>query len=192
MPTLRTPRFALQPMILADLGWYAKFAGDAEVMRYIGHTGPLSHAQATERLARYVRCWEEHGLGMFGVRLRDEALSDELPEELPVGWAGLQPLSGTDEIEVGYAFGRAAWGRGYATEVATAVVRWGFEQLGLERIVAVASAGNTGSRRVMDKLGMRYEGARPGSGQDSVYYSVTPAAFERAAPLRAFARGPVP
>jgi [ribosomal protein S5]-alanine N-acetyltransferase len=175
-------------MILADLTWYAKFAGDAEVMRYIGHTGPLSHAQATERLARYVRCWEEHGLGMFGVRLRDEAPSDELP----VGWAGLQPFSGTDEIEVGYAFGRAAWGRGYATEVATAVVRWGFEQLGLERIVAVASAGNTGSRRVMDKLGMRYEGARPGSGQDSVYYSVTPAAFERAAPLRAFARGPVP
>ena len=166
-------------MRLDDLTWYAKFAGDAEVMRYIGQAGPLTFAQATERLARYVRCWEEHGLGMFGVRLRDEPL--------PVGWAGLQPLSGTDEIEVGYAFGRSAWGRGYATEVASAVVQWGFETLGLERIVAVASPENTASRRVMDKLGMRYEGMRPGSGQDSVYYSLTLPAFARAAPLRATA-----
>ena len=179
MPALLTPRFVLHPMAPGDLAWYAEFAGDAEVMQYIGHAGPLSHQQATERLARYVRCWEEHGLGMFGVRLRDEPL--------PVGWAGLQPLSGTNEIEVGYAFGRPAWGRGYATEVASAVVQWGFEVLGLERIVAVASPENTASRRVMDKLGMQYEGVRPGSGQDSVYYSLTLPAFARAAPLRATA-----
>lgn len=184
MPALLTPRFALHPMVPADLAWYAGFAGDAEVMQYIGHAGPLSHQQATERLARYVRCWEEHGLGMFGVRLRDVSV--------PVGWSGLQPLSGTDEIEVGYAFGKAAWGRGYATEVASAVVQWGFETLGLERIVAVASPENAASRRVMDKLGMRYEGVRPGSGPPSVYYSVTPAAFARAAPLRASAREPAP
>ena len=171
-------------MVLDDLTWYAPFAGDAEVMRYIGQAGPLSFAQATERLARYVRCWEEHGRGMFGVRLREE--------QHAVGWAGLQPLSGTDEIEVGYAFGQPAWGLGYATEVASAVVQWGFESLGLERIVAIASPENAGSRRVMDKLGMRYEGMRPGSGQDSVYYSLTPTAFARAASLRAFAPGTTP
>ena len=171
-------------MVPEDLSWYAHFAGDAEVMRYIGQSGPLSLAQATERLARYVRCWEEHGLGMFGVRPRDEQLS--------VGWAGLQPLSGTDEIEVGYAFGRSAWGLGYATEVASAVVQWGFQALGLERIVAVASPENAGSRRVMDKLGMQYEGMRPGSGQDSVYYSLTPAAFARAASLRTSTSGMTP
>jgi RimJ/RimL family protein N-acetyltransferase len=181
---LCTRRFELRPMVLDDLTWYATFAGDAEVMRYIGQAGPLSLAQATERLARYVRCWEEHGLGMFSVRLRDE--------EPSVGWAGLQPLTGTDEIEVGYAFGRSAWGRGYATEVAGEVVRWGFEELALERIVAVASPENGSSRRVMDKLGMRYEGMRPGSGPDSVYYSLTPAAFTRAASLRALAREMTP
>ena len=184
MPALFTPRLALQPMEPGDLAWYAEFAGDAEVMKYIGHAGPLSREQATERLARYVRCWEEHGLGMFGVRLREEPL--------PVGWAGLQPLSGTDEIEVGYAFGKRAWGHGYATEVASAVVQWGFDALGLERIVAVASPENAASRRVMDKLGMHYEGVRPGSGQPSVYYSLTPAAFARAAPLRASGRETTP
>jgi RimJ/RimL family protein N-acetyltransferase len=177
MPTLRTPRLELHPMVLTDLDWYEQFAADADVMRYIALEGPLTHEQAVARLARYVRCWDENGLGMFGVRLRDD--------EMPVGWAGLQPLDGTPEIEVGYAFGRGAWGRGYATEVATAVVRWGFEERALDRIVAVASAENSGSRRVMDKLGMRYEGVRPGYGHDSVYYSLTPDAFARAASLRA-------
>jgi RimJ/RimL family protein N-acetyltransferase len=163
-------------MVLADLEWYERFAADADVMRYIGQAGPLTHEQAVERLARYVRCWDESGLGMFGVRPRDD--------DVPVGWAGLQPLEGTPEIEVGYAFGREVWGRGYATEVATAVVRWGFEERALDRIVAVASAENSGSRRVMDKLGMRYEGVRPAYGHDSVYYSLTPDAFARTASLR--------
>jgi ribosomal-protein-alanine N-acetyltransferase len=176
MPTLRTQRLDLQPMMLADLDWYAEFAADAEVMQYIG-AGPLSYTQAQERLARYVRCWEEHGLGMFSVRLRDE--------DLPIGWAGLKPLDGTPEIEVGYALGKAAWGRGFATEVAGAAVRWGFEERGLDRIVAVASVENAGSRRVMEKLGMRYEGVRPAYGHDNVYYSLTPAAYARAASLRA-------
>jgi RimJ/RimL family protein N-acetyltransferase len=179
MPTLRTQRLDLQPMMLPDLEWYADFAADEEVMRYIG-TGALSYAQAQERLARYVRCWDEHGLGMFSVRMHET--------DAPIGWAGLQPLNGTPEIEVGYAFGKAAWGRGFATEVASAAVRWGFEERGLDRIVAVASSENEASRRVMDKLGMRYEGVRPVYGHDSVYYSLTPAAFARAASLRAPAR----
>ena len=180
MPTLRTERLDLEPMSTSDLDWYAAFAADAEIMRYIGASGPLSYAQAQERLARYVRCWSENGLGMFGVRLRGE--------DAPIGWAGLQPLDKTDEIEVGYAFGKEAWGRGFATEVAGAAVRWGFEERGLDRIVAVASAENAGSRRVMDKLGMRYEGVRPAYGHDSVYYSLTRAAFDAAALLRAPAR----
>jgi len=180
MPTLRTQRLDLQPMVLADFDWYAHFAADADVMRYIGMTGPLTQTQAQERLARYIRCWDEHGLGMFGVRLRDSCV--------PIGWAGLQPLDGSAEIEVGYAFRKADWGRGFATEVAAAVVQWGFEERSLDRIVAVASAENAGSRRVMDKLGMRYEWVRPVYGHDSVYYSLTPDAFRRAAPLRAPAR----
>jgi ribosomal-protein-alanine N-acetyltransferase len=184
MPTLRTPRLDLQPMVPADLAWYADFAADAEVMRYIGIAGPLTFAQAKERLERYVRCWDEHGLGLFGVRTRDA--------HVPIGWAGLQPLDGTTEIEVGYAFGKSAWGRGFATEVASAVVQWGFEERGLDRIVAVASPENRGSRRVMDKLGMGYERMRVVHGHESVYYSLTPAAFARSASLRAPARRTAP
>jgi ribosomal-protein-alanine N-acetyltransferase len=67
------------------------------------------------------------------------------------------------------------------------VVQWGFADLGLDRIVAVASPENGASRRVMEKLGMRYEGMRPVYGHDSVYYSLTPDAFARAASLRGLA-----
>jgi RimJ/RimL family protein N-acetyltransferase len=176
MPTLHTPRLALHPLVDEDLDWLAALRGDAEVMRYIGIAGPMTFEESRERLERYVRCWEEHELGMFSVRLGDEAT--------PIGWAGLQPLEESGEIEVGYAFGKNAWGRGIATEAARAVVRWGFEARGLDRIVAIAYEENEGSRRVMDKLGMRYEGMRLVHGTESVYYSLTPQAFARAASPR--------
>ncbi|MDQ2765832.1 MAG: GNAT family N-acetyltransferase [Gemmatimonadota bacterium] len=177
MPEINTDRLSLRPLSLDDIEWFAAMRGDENIMRYIGKVGAVPRAIAEERLERHLACWAERGFGMFGVRERGH--------ETAVGWAGLQPLEGTDEIEVGYAFGKQAWGRGYATETAHAIVRWGFETLGLERIVAVAYAENTGSRRVMDKLGMTYEGMRHVHGTDSVYYTVTPDAFARAALPRA-------
>jgi RimJ/RimL family protein N-acetyltransferase len=173
MPIIHTSRLVLEPMALSDLDWFSEMRSDPDVMKYIGANGPLTREQSKEKLDRYLACWAERGMGMFGVRERGRTS--------PVGWGGLQPLAETGEIEVGYAFAKPAWGRGFATETATAVVRWGFEELGLERIVAVAYADNTASRRVMDKLGMRFEGMRYLYSTDSVYYSVTPAAFSLAA-----------
>ena len=143
--------------------------GDPDVMRYIGGEGAVSREKTVERVDRYLKCWTEHQLGMFGIRFRGE--------EAAVGWAGLQPLEQTGEIEVGYAFGRPAWGRGLATEAARAALEWGFRDRGLERIVAVASPENSASRRVMDKLGMTYEGLRFRYGTDCAYYSITSQAF---------------
>jgi ribosomal-protein-alanine N-acetyltransferase len=174
MIELVTERLLLRPQIADDLEWLAVLRGHADVMRYIGASGAVPLEQTRERLDRYLACWVTHGLGMFSVRDGQDAA--------PVGWAGLQPLEGTAEIEVGYAFGPPAWGRGFATEAARAVVRWGFEERSLERIVAVASPENGASRHVMDKLGMRYEGTRLVHGMDSVYYAVTPQDFARALP----------
>jgi RimJ/RimL family protein N-acetyltransferase len=172
MHELTTERLTLRPLTLADIEWFAAMRGDADIMRYIGTAGAVPRAIAEERLDRHVTCWNERGLGMFGARLHG---NDD-----PLGWAGLQPLEGTDDIEVGYAFAKPWWGRGFATEAASALVRWGFEELGLERIVAVAYPENEPSRRVMDKLGMHYEGTRLVHGTDSVFYSLTPADFARA------------
>lgn len=177
MTTLDTERLLLRPLAPDDLEWLVSLRGDADVMRYIGNDGAVPREKTIERLARYLRCWEEHGLGMFGIRFRGATEA--------VGWAGLQPLEEPGEIEVGYAFGKGAWGLGLATEAARAVVAWGFRERALERIVAVASPENEASRRVMDKLGMSYEGIKTRYGTDCAYYSLTPAAFAVAVNERA-------
>ena len=59
---------------------------------------------------------------------------------------------------LGYAYGRAAWGRGIATEAARVMVEMGFDVLGLRRIWAACDPENTGSRRVLEKVGMQVEG----------------------------------
>ena len=77
-----------------------------------------------------------------------------------MGEAGLQYLEAGPDVELGYTLARAAWGRGYATEAARAVLHWGFAGLRLHRIVAVADPANTASLHVLEKLGMARRGLR--------------------------------
>jgi ribosomal-protein-alanine N-acetyltransferase len=77
-----------------------------------------------------------------------------------VGGAQLQQarINGQEQVELGYHLARAAWGNGYATEVASALRAYGFETLGLRRIVGVVLPDNHASRRVPEKIGMHPEG----------------------------------
>ena len=65
---------------------------------------------------------------------------------------------GTDDVELGYYLGRTAWGRGFATECAEASLRFGFERIKLQRIVAVTRVRNAASQRVLEKVGMTFAG----------------------------------
>jgi RimJ/RimL family protein N-acetyltransferase len=97
------------------------------------------------------------------------------------GEAGLFPLApdGPD-VALGYAFGSAYWGRGYATEAATAVLAEAFGPLGLERLVAITREANFGSRRVLAKLGFEEHGLRHVWGAEQLFFTL-----ERSAALRA-------
>jgi ribosomal-protein-alanine N-acetyltransferase len=121
------------------------------------------------RLQFYLDCHARYGFGM-------SALIGKADGEM-VGWGGLQPLEESGEIEVGYGFAKDFWGRGYATETAAACLRYGFEQAGLTRIVAVAIPENTASRHVMEKLGMKFEGETLHYGSKCVLYAITRAEF---------------
>jgi RimJ/RimL family protein N-acetyltransferase len=74
-----------------------------------------------------------------------------------VGHALLQyaKINGEDRVELGYAFARDAWGKGYATELAHGLLRFGFDTLKLDEIYGVVIPENTASRRVLEKIGMR-------------------------------------
>ncbi len=148
-----TERLHLRELTEADIPALHRIYGDAETMRHVGRTGqPTANLEATARVAAFVRRHAElHGFSMWAVDERD---GDEL-----VGICGLIWVEGHGpDVEVAYVFRRDRWGRGYATEAAREALRIGHEELGLERIVALAYPENEASRRVMEKAGMSSDG----------------------------------
>lgn len=160
-PILKTERLLLDDWRADDAGPLAAMTADPEVMRYIG-SGARSPERARAEAARFLATRRAGPLGLWAIR--DKPAGDFL------GWVGLMPLDGGEEIELGYRLPRAAWGRGIASEAAGRLLRHGFEALALARIVAVTSRDNTGSQRVLTKLGFRYRGMRRVYGIDDVWY----------------------
>ncbi len=153
--TLETKRYVLRPFRDADIGWLAEMYGDPEVIKYLGRGTGSSPPNPTEEEARQrgSMVLEKYRYGPLGLWAVDEKATRET-----VGWGALKDLDGNPEIEVGYGLLRRFWGRGIATEVARRLLRHGFEDHGLERIVAVTHPENIASRHVLEKLGMRYLG----------------------------------
>jgi RimJ/RimL family protein N-acetyltransferase len=143
-----TERFVLRRFAESDAPLLAAMNMDAEVMRYI-RPPDTDPDEALER-ARGIIARQRGNYGLWAIE--DKSTSEFL------GWGALKDLDGNPEIEVGYGLRREAWGRGVATEVARELVRYGFEDLGLERIVAVTQPPNTASRNVLTKFGMTYLG----------------------------------
>ncbi len=164
MPEIITSRLCLRPVEPGDLEGLSALDRDPEVMRYIGK-GQLRSRQETEMgLQRLMQHQAQHGFGLWAVvRQSDQAF---------LGWCGLKYLDSTPEIEVGYRLAQNAWGQGFATEAAIASVNYGFEVLGLDRIVAIAQPANLASRRVIEKLGMQFEKEARFYDTDCVYYAL--------------------
>ena len=122
---------------------------DEKFMGLLG--GVRDEAGTMAYLEMNMKNWADHGFGMW--MLRDAASS------AVIGRAILRHLAveGADEVEVGYGFMPEYWGRGLATEIAEACVRIGFEQLQLPSLVAITTAPNLASQRVMTKAGLAHE-----------------------------------
>lgn len=73
-----------------------------------------------------------------------------------IGWCGLHFLPVTNETEVGYLLGESWWGKGYATETATASLQYAYKQLNMMQIIALVHSDNKASIRVIEKLGMDF------------------------------------
>ena len=162
-PPLVTERLLLRPKTPADVEPLARIRADPEYARYLsGH--PRTRTEVEEAVARDMAHQAEHGFSLLTVELRD---TGEV-----IGDAGLQHFeSKGPDIEVGWRLGRLHWGHGYATEAGRAALDLAFGELGLERVIAVAHTRNAASIRVMEKLGMRYEGLVFAYGKESVRYS---------------------
>jgi ribosomal-protein-alanine N-acetyltransferase len=149
---LTTERLGLRRFGPDDLDWLAGLHADDEVARHIG--GTKTRAQCAEMLQhRCIDYYEAHpGLGVWATIDRSTGM--------PVGFHLLNHIQGEALIQVGFVLARTAWGRGLGTEMAYAVLRYGFADLRLPRIVAIATLTNVASQRVLIKIGLRRNGAR--------------------------------
>lgn len=123
-------------------------------------------------VVRSVESFGEHGFGLW-------AISPRAWDEL-IGFCGFW-TSGEDGRagELLYGIATPYWGEGLATEAARAMIRYGFEEAGLERIVAGADTENAASLRVMEKAGMHHDGRDRRNGRDLTYYALSRETFLR-------------
>ena len=149
---LQTERLILRRFTEADADALYELDGDPEVMRFVtgGKSTPRDEIE-TEVLPAFLDYYER--FAGFGFWAAIEKSTGEF-----LGWFHFRPppSGGSDEVELGYRLRRSAWGKGYATEGSRALIRKGFTEFGVERVVAETMAVNIASRRVMEKSGLTH------------------------------------
>ncbi|MGH3433795.1 MAG: GNAT family N-acetyltransferase [Thermocrispum sp.] len=153
--TLRTDRLELVPLAEDHLEHEVELDSDPEVLRYLLPRPRTREQVVTQHAWRVAQAGVVDGLGLWAGFLRGE------PERF-VGLWMLQPPHGPSqqfvarEADLGYRLLRRWWRQGYGSEGSRALLRYGFEDLGLARIFAQTMTVNRASRATMEKLGMRY------------------------------------
>lgn len=166
---IETPRLSFRKFTLDDLPLLIEQRSDPDMNRYLGGTRLQNPESLSKRIRFYMSCYDSHGFGMCPMFWKE---TGEM-----IGAAGLQPLEGTDDIEVGYSVIKDHWGKGIGTEAARGWLEFGFRKFGLERIVAVAVLENSASRRIMEKLGMHYEKQEEHYGEQCAFYAINRSEF---------------
>ncbi len=144
---LHTPRLTVRPIGRSDLPWLAELWADPDVTRYLG--GSKNRAEVDtwyeERVLGDSKAME--GLGIW--------LTVESATGQPVGFHLLNFIKGEPLIQVGFALAAPFWNRGYASEMAREVLRYGFADLAIPEINGIANVENTASQRALEKIGLR-------------------------------------
>ena len=171
---LTTERLTLRQFTTADEDLLVALHSDPAVMRFLGP--PATRDEIRDRVLPYY-------LGLYGTGFGYWAAIETATGEF-LGWFLFRPPQvdpGPGTIELGYRLHTAAWGRGFATEGARALVDEGFTERGVELVVADTMAVNTGSRNVLEKVGLRLVRNHQGE----VFYELTRDEWRRARPAAA-------
>jgi RimJ/RimL family protein N-acetyltransferase len=166
MCEIKTPRLCLRPFEPSDLeAYHAAVYGDAEVMRFMPGGVPREKTQTEALIQEFIAFKRDHCFGAWAVVYEDRV----------IGHCGLIYIPNTREIELFYALGKAHWGSGLTTEAAKAVLDYGFETCELRLIHALAVPENVASTRVMEKIGLAYQGVtkRYYGGTPLAHYQIT-------------------
>jgi ribosomal-protein-alanine N-acetyltransferase len=170
IPTITTSRLELRPFCDDDAAPLQRILAEVDFLRYF----PNPVAPPLERVEKHIEAqlqhWQEHEYGRWAVERKDARGL--------IGWNGLQYLPDTDEIEIGYILAKPFWNQGLTTEAAIEGLRFAFEVLKLEKIVAIVHPENLASQRVTEKLGMRFTKQAEYFGMQAFRYAIDHAEFE--------------
>ncbi|HVJ54908.1 MAG TPA: GNAT family N-acetyltransferase [Aliidongia sp.] len=163
---LETARLRLEPWSPVHLDGLSVLNGDPLVMRYIGGV-PQTRDETTAAIERQRGRWDTHGFGWW-------SFIDRTNGKL-IGAGCIQHLAGGigNPLEIGWRLRPDCWGQGFASEAARAMAAFAFDRLSTPTLLAVADPENTASRRVMERLGMRYRGIEYWYEQDVATYEIT-------------------
>jgi len=168
IPTLTTSRLTLRPIQNEDVAGYAAIWSDPEFTRHIG--GRADPDGIWHAMASNVGCWALTGVGPWSVVERTTGTL--------IGRAGLWDEPGWPGVEAVWFIGRPWWGRGYATEAATAAISWLFTQRpDLPQVVSTIVPANTRSIRVAERLGMALHHVEHLHGADHNIYAIDQATW---------------
>ena len=142
---------------------------DWEVIKYTGDVAFESVEETKEFLKNYSD-YKRNGFGRWIVELKET-------KEI-LGWCGLKRHQ-SGAVDIGYRFSQKNWGKGYASESAKACLKYGFEVLKLDEIIANADDDNKKSIRVFDKIGLSLVEKKPRDGfENAVRYRILKKEFE--------------
>ena len=148
-PTLETPRLKLRPYTEADIPELLPLIGTREVA---ATTLRIAHPYTEQDARAFLQLAKEPDKLWLAITLHSDGRQ--------IGGIGLRIEKRHQHAELGYWLGVPFWGRGYATEAATEILRYGFETLALHRIFASHFKHNSASGRILTKIGMSYEGCQ--------------------------------
>ncbi|TBR60409.1 GNAT family N-acetyltransferase [Westiellopsis prolifica IICB1] len=150
MVWLETQRLILRDFQQKDVYQLAPILANSRVMEF-SVSGILSVSQTQAKIDNFITSYKAFGFGKWAIIFKQ---TNEL-----IGYSGIaiEQIDNVAEPEIGYRLDPEFWGRGLATEAASATIQYGFEELKLPYILGIVERANTASVRVLEKLGMRYE-----------------------------------
>ncbi|HEY3310502.1 MAG TPA: GNAT family N-acetyltransferase [Anaerolineales bacterium] len=148
---LETERLRLRELTLDDAAFILTLLNEPAFIRFIGDKGVRTLADARNYLQKGpIASYDRFGYGLWLAQLK---LSGE-----PLGVCGLVRRDTLPDADIGYAYLERYWSKGYATEAARGVMRHAFDVLGLKRLLAITDQENSGSIKVLKKIGLKDEG----------------------------------
>jgi len=147
---LETPRLYLRQFTPNDSSLLLQLNSDPDVLKYLHEPLLRSEVEAEKIITKIILPQYTLKLGRWAVHVKSD---DHF-----IGWCGLKSRPELNEIDLGYRFLQNEWGNGFATEAATHVLAYGFNQLGINKITARAHVENHASLKILEKIGMNYIG----------------------------------